>query len=276
MGATYNGSTSKKLLLNLLGLTVIICIWQIISSYEIIPSRILPSPLSVIVSFKTLFIENNLINNGWYSIKLNLISYIYAIAISLPLGFIIALIPFNRIVFGTYVNTLRYLPIPALTGIFVAIFGITLGMKVSFLTFSLIIYILPSIANKIYDLQNPANDKDNVLLQTGLTMGMNNWQLLRYVYFPYVTSKVSDEIINLTGVSWSYIVICELLDRTQGLGGLISVMSRQSRTAEVFAILFLIIMIGIAQDFLFRKLDVLLFPFKHNKPKMNLKKLILK
>jgi hypothetical protein len=48
-------------------------------------------------------------------------------------------------------------------------------------------------------------------------------------------------------------------------------MSRQSRTAEVYALLFLIIAIGILQDVLLKKLDVVLFPSKYNKPSIKSK-----
>lgn len=151
-----------------------------------------------------------------------------------------------------------------MSGIFIAAIGIGFDMKASFLAFGIIIYILPVVS----ELQNPANDKDYVYLQTISTLGATNWQKFRYVYFPYVMQRVSTDVINLTAISYTYIVIAETLNKEGGIGALINIMSRQSRTAEVYALLFLIIAIGILQDVLLKKLD---FPSKYNKPSIKSK-----
>lgn len=158
-----------------------------------------------------------------------------------------------------------------ISGIFIAAIGIGFEMKASFLAFGIIIYILPVVVQRVSELQNPANDKDYVYLQTISTLGATNWQKFRYVYFPYVMQRVSTDVINLTAISYTYIVIAETLNKEGGIGALINIMSRQSRTAEVYALLFLIIAIGIFQDVLLKKLDVILFPSKYNKPSIKSK-----
>lgn len=265
--------------ITLSGLAVIFGIWYCITYFQIIPSKILPNPVDMIASYGDLVTEYNLIGNAWYSIKLNFMSYFYAILIAIPFGFFIALYPINNILIGKYINSVRYLPIPAMSGLFIAIFGLTFGMKVSFLTFALLIYILPAVANKVNDLQNPNNDKDYVYLQTIKTLGASNWQKFRYVYFPYVTRSISGEIINLTGISWSYVVICELLYKDgsiSGIGAMINNMMRQSYIPEAYAILFVVILIGFGQDILLKWLDKMLFPSKYNKKPISLKKLFVK
>ena len=77
-------------------------------------------------------------------------------------------------------------------------------------------------------------------LQTIRTLGGSNWQKFKYVYFPYVTRNISNEIINLTGISWSYVVICELLYKDgsiSGIGAMINNMMRQSYVPEAYALL---------------------------------------
>jgi NitT/TauT family transport system permease protein len=137
-------------------------------------------------------------------------------------------------------------------------------MKASFLAFGVLIYILPTICQKVFDLQNPANDKDYVYLQTIKTLGATNWQKFIYVYWPYVIGRVFTELIALTAITYTYTVICEGLNKTSGVGAMISTMSRQSRTAEVYALLFIIVLIGITQDFLLKKADKAMFPYKYN------------
>jgi len=278
MGGDSNFNKLSLLLITIIGFILIIGVWYFVTHLQIIPTKILPNPFDVIGSYGRLITEYNMFDNVWYSIKLNFMSYFYAIIIALPIGFFIALYPINNILIGKYINSVRYLPVPAISSIFIAIFGLTFGMKVSFLTFALLIYILPAVANKVNDLQNPNNDKDFVYLQTMRTLGASNWQKFRYVYFPYVTQNISNEIINLTGISWSYVVICELLYKDgsiSGIGAMINNMLRQSYTPEAYALLFLVIIIGFGQDYLLKGLDKALFPSKYNRKPFRISKLFV-
>lgn len=259
-------------IITLVGFTAIILLWSLISKFELIPTKILPNPFDVIKSLYPLITKYNMFQNAWYSILMNINSYVYAILIAVPLGFLIALYPINNILIGKYINSIRYLPVPAISGIFIAIFGLTFGMKTAFLSFALFIYILPAVANKVNELQNPNNDKSYVFLQTASTLGATNWQKFRYVYFPYVTREISQEIINLTAISWSYICISELLYKgsdVSGIGALINTMVRQSKMPEAYALLFIVILIGILQDVCLKALDGLVFPSKYNKKCLN-------
>lgn len=64
-------------------------------------------------------------------------------------------------------------------------------------------------------------------------------------------------------ISWTYITIAEALNMTGGIGALAVQCARKSRIDKVFAILFLIALIGFVQDILFQKLDKMLFPYKY-------------
>lgn len=265
-GGDSDFGTATNVIISIIGAVLIIMGWHCISAYNVVSSNILPDPFNVIGSIPKLISENHLFANIWYTIKLNLSCYVYAILFSFPIGFLIALYPINNILFGKYINSVRFIPLPSITGIFLAIFGLTFGMKVWFLTVAIMIYIIPSVVNKVNDLQNPANEKDNVYLQTAQTMGMSAWQKFRYVYFPYVTGGVVDSCIDLLAISYSYVVIAEMIYKdgtVSGMGALINTMVRQSQMSSAYALLFLIIIIGCVQDFLFKKGARLLFPYKY-------------
>lgn len=223
---------------------------------SLISRAILPSPISVLASFKELHFEDMLVRNTLYSIKLNLLGYIEAIVISILLGFIIGLIPFFKSLLNRYIEAIRFLPLTAVTGLFIAWFGIETNMKVQFLAFGIIVYLLPVVVYRISQI-------DNIYLQTAYTMGASNWQMVRKVYWPFVTSRIFDDIRVLTAISWTYIIVAELVNKTGGVGALIYTAARQSRLDKVFAILIVIIIIGVLQDRLFVWLDKVLFPYKH-------------
>lgn len=82
-------------------------------------------------------------------------------------------------------------------------------------------------------------------------------------------SKLIDDIRVLTAISWTYITIAEMLNKSGGIGQVIWEAKRQSRIDKAFAVLLIIIFIGIVQDKLFVILDKLIFPHKHIQPLKN-------
>ena len=252
------------------GVILIIFLWWLEARLEIIPNKILPGPVEVISSFGTLFRDYNLIANTWFSIKMNLLAYVWAICISIPLGLIIAIYPLPNLCIGKYINAIRFLPLPATTALFISAGGLTYGTKLSFLVVALVIFILPEVCNKVNMLQN-RNGSDFTYLETIKTLGATPWQTFRWVYWPYVTSGVSGSIRSLAALSWSYVTISELIYKdgnVNGIGALISTSFRQAHIPEAWAGLFLIIVIGVVQDLVFKIIEEVIFPHMYNRKKL--------
>lgn len=219
---------------------------------------LLPPPLKVVKSYPELIQTDNLLSNTIRSIWLNIQGYFWAIFISIPFGFLVGLLPLFRGLFSKQVDALRYLPLTALTGLFIIWFGIEDQMKIAFLAFGIIVYLLPVVVQRIDEVQD-------VYLKTVFTLGARDWQTIRTVYIPSVMSKLMDDIRVLTAISWTYIIIAELLNRQGGIGSLIYIKARQGQIHKVFAILIVIILIGFIQDRIFVYLDRRLFPHKYYK-----------
>lgn len=222
---------------------------------------ILPPPLKVLGSYPRLIKDDGLIGNTGRSIWLNIQGYIWALLIALPFGFVLGLIPLFRGLFSRQIDALRYLPLSALTSLFIVWFGLEDTMKIAFLAFGILVYLLPVIVQRIQEVED-------VYVQTAFTLSATNWQTIRSVYIPAVLSKVMDDIRVLTAISWTYIIIAELLNRQGGIGGLIFVKSKMGQIDKVFAILLLIIFIGFIQDRIFSYIDKRICPHKYLKHKL--------
>ena len=264
----FGGSLNKteNMIIGIIGAAILLFIWYTVTASGKISARILPNPVDVLYAFPTLFRDYNLMHNIWYTVSLNLQGYLIALCIAIPLGFIIGIFPAMDALFKKYFEALRYLPLPTVSGIFIAIFGLGFGMKSKFLAFGIFIFMLPSLLQKITDLQNPANEKDYTYIESAKTLGMTNWQMFKYVYWPYVIDKIYQDIRSLVAISYTYVVIAECFNKEGGIGAAIHTFTRQSRTPEVYALLFIIVLIGIAQDKIFRVMDPVLFPY-HKKSK---------
>lgn len=220
---------------------------------------LLPRPDQTIVAFQPLVQEDRLFFNTFRSVWLNMQGYFWAVFLAIPLGFLIGLIPAFRGLFSKQVDTLRYLPLTAVTVVFITWFGLEDQMKIAFLAFGILVYLLPVVVQRI-------DEVDDVFLKTTFTLGATDWQTIRTVYWPAVMPKLMDDIRVLTAISWTYIIIAELLNRQGGgIGALIYLKQRQGQLDRVFALLIVIILVGFIQDRFFDYMDRRFFPHKYYK-----------
>jgi NitT/TauT family transport system permease protein len=252
------GQLTKQLstILGVIGSFLILIIWWAITEFAGISSALLPSPQKVLVSYSELHFEDALILNIFYSIKLNLYGALEAIIISIVFGFVLGLFPIFREMFRKHLDTIRFIPLTAITGLFILYFGIEDEMKIQFLSFGIIVYLLPIVIQRISELED-------VYVQTAKTLGASDFQLIFKVFWAGVIPKLFDDIRVIIPLSWTYIIVAELVNKSGGIGSLAYTSARQSRTDKVFAILFVIIAIGFIQDRLFATLDKMLFKYKY-------------
>ncbi|NCS92454.1 MAG: ABC transporter permease subunit [Leptospira sp.] len=240
---------------NISGFLIILACWSLISFFGIFSELILPSPLSVFLSLPKMFESDNLLQNIIYSLYLNFAGYGQAVGLALPLGFLLGLFPTVRKIFSKYIDAIRYIPLTATLGLFIAWFGIEDTMKIQFLSFGIFVYLLPTVVQRI-------DEVDKVHLDTTYTLGASRWQQVYTVYLPSVLSRVSDDIRVLVAISWTYLVVAEVINRTGGLGALAYLSARQSKIDQVYGVLLVIMLIGLLQDKLLYFIDKLLFPYK--------------
>jgi ABC-type nitrate/sulfonate/bicarbonate transport system permease component len=250
---------NRGLFLSIAGLIVFLGVWTLLSmgSSPIIPPQILPAPLKVLNAFGDLHNDNDLIQNITLSLALNYGGYIKAILWGIPIGYLIGLLPVFKGLFMRQVDAIRFLPITALIGIFIIWFGIGSDMKINFLAFGIFIYLLPTMISRI-------NDVDDVYVKTVHTLGASKLETFSSVFLPSVLSKIIEDIRVLTAISWTYIIVIETTGSEGGLGQLIySAAQRQGRVDKTFALLIIIMVIGVLQDRLFGYLDRKFFPHKY-------------
>ena len=249
-------SSETSTMISIIGLVSMIGVWQIVCSMGFVNAGILPSPMNVLSSFKELYYDDALVINCVYSIKLNMLGYAEAIAICLPLGFVIGLFPIFREMLSKPLDSIRFIPLPAATGLFIAWWGIDSNMKVQFLACGITVYLLPVVVQCVQDV-------DDTYVQTIQTLTSSRWQAIKRVFIPAVLSAVSTQIMVLIAISWTYITVAELVNKTGGVGALAFQAARQSRVDKVFAVLMIIVIIGYVQDITMRILDKMIFPHKY-------------
>ncbi len=242
--------------LQLSGWLILLVIWYLVTNFGIINNHVMPTPQKMWNALGEMIKDDNLGKNILYSLRINFTGYIKCILAALVIGFAIGLSPNVRKMFSQQINALRFVPITALMGIFIAISGLSISTKINFLAFGIWVYLVPVVVQRI-------DEVSVVHLQMMKTLGASFWQTARYVTWRSVISKLSDDIRILVGISWTYLIVAETTGIDGGLGSLIFLGERQSNVGKVYAVIFIIIAIGIIQDAVFRLIDRLLFKFKY-------------
>jgi NitT/TauT family transport system permease protein len=252
------GELDKKTstIIAIVGFGALLLLWQSMSIFKLVPTSILPPPLEVLNAFAPLHFKYALIRNCIYSLKLNLLGYAEAIAIALPVGIAMGLIPVVRAATIKYFSALRFLPMAACTGLFISWFHIGDNMKIQFLAASIVVYLIPVVVQRV-------DDVETVYVHTAYTLGASKLQTIFSVFIPSVMSKIIDDIRVLVAISWTYITIVEVLNMSAGGIGALAVQCARNAVALVFAILIVIMIIGVTQDFCFKKIDKMINPFKY-------------
>jgi NitT/TauT family transport system permease protein len=252
-----DGKVNNKihLFLSVLGVIGFLLTWIVLCQFN--KPQILPSPFTVLITLKELLHQSNTYINIWYSVKLNLSGYLTAMLITIPFGFAISLFPAFRGLFSANINASRYLPLTAVTGLFIAWFGIKFDMKIYFMGFSILIYLLPAMIQRVDDI-------DSIHKQIIHTLGASKWQKFIYVYWKSTMPKFWKDVRLLVAISWTYIIVAELINKEGGVGAMIFNGEKTSRTDIIMSVLIIIIVVGMLQDVLFYLSHKLMFPHDYN------------
>ncbi len=192
----------------------IILLWQILSDKNIINSFITSSPKKIINTIYNLYIDNNLFNHIYITLKETIISFVLTSIISFIIAIILYSNKFLQKVFDPYLIVLSSLPKVALGPLLIIWLG---ANQKSIITMAILISIIVSIQN-ILDGFNKTDKSKIKLLKTFNASKLN---ILFYLIIP----QSKETIINTLKINLSLclvgVIMGEFLTSKEGLGHLI-------------------------------------------------------
>ena len=99
------------------------------------------------------------------------------------------------------------------------------------------------------------------LIETSMTLGGSRWQILSTVIIPASMPNIMVAMRQMLAVSWTYLVIAEIVAATTGIGAVMMRAKRFLHVEKIMAGILVIGLLGLLFDFLFRRLHRLLFPY---------------
>jgi NitT/TauT family transport system permease protein len=245
----------------LLGIAVWIIffgLWETAVALGWVNATFMPAPQTVLIGLYELLVEDAFAVDIGVSIYRIAVSFALACAVAVPLGILMG--SFRRVeaFFNPLVSAWRYLPAPSFIPLLLMWFGTGDGQKLALLFIGVIWFLITLIMDHVKAVRTE-------LIETSVTLGGNRWQVLWTVVIPASMPNIVVAMRQMLAVSWTYLVIAEIVAATDGIGAVMMRAKRFLHVDKIMAGILVIGILGLLFDFLFRLAHRLLFPYVHER-----------
>lgn len=222
-----------------LGLMLFLALWEIISATGLVSSEFMPRLATIGGSLVKFLASAEFYVNFSTTISRALIGLVCAVAIALTMAIVAGRYPLVRRMFEPLADIMRSLPPPALVPLLIFVLGI--GPS---LFYFVIIYgcIWPTYISA----SNALATAEPVQINTARSFGLDDWQIMWRVRIPAALPEAFTGIRLSGGISLLATVASEMLVGGKGLGALIYNAGFSLLWADMYALMFVIGLTGIA------------------------------
>jgi NitT/TauT family transport system permease protein len=231
MGRIFNRPLTRQLI----GLAVLLTVWQIASNAGWLNPLYMPSPVKIWAALVQLFGSGSI----WPHLAATFTAALGGLAIGVIVGVILgaaaAILPVIAELLEPVMILLNAVPRVVLAPLFVIWLGIGLASKVA-LSFILVAVLI------FFTVYTGIRQVDRKLVERVITLGGGRGTLLREVYMPSVTAWVLGNLKVAVGFAFTGAVVGEFVAATKGLGYLLS-FAQSTYNAALMMALVLVIMV---------------------------------
>lgn len=247
-------SSRMELVLGMAGVILFLLIWQLASVSELVPRQFFPPPSDVLAALIMLFSEKDFLHDVVASATRVAVSFSIAVAVALPLGLLMGSFSKVNAFFNPLFSGFRYLPATAFVPLLLMWLGAGESQKITLLFIGVEFFLITLLTDNTMAVRTE-------LIETAKTIGASRRQILWTVVFPASLPRYIDTMRQMLAVSWTYLVVAEIVVSTDGIGAMMMRAKRFLHVDEVMAGIIMIGVLGILFDFAFRMLHRFLFPY---------------
>ncbi len=248
-------SGRQSFLLGLTGLVALFAVWQI--GHWVTPElqrKFLPGVDEVVGKIVFLLANKDFISDIGVSLYRIYLSFFVACLVSVPLGLFMGCFVKVRALLNPTLGGLRYLPAASFVPLLLVYLGPTDTAKMALLFLGCVFFLIALILDNVLSVPKE-------FIESAQTMGASRKHIVLRVALPAAAPQILDSMRNMIAVSWTYLVIAEIVAATDGIG---AVMMRGAKFLHIDVIMAGILTIGVLgvlTDILFRYASRFLFPY---------------
>jgi len=234
--------------------TIFFLLWELAVASGWVTELLVPTPQKVIAALYEQIVHKGFVKDILISIYRIILSFAAACTIAIPLGILMGSFKVAESFFNPFVMAWRYLPAPSFIPILLMWFGTGDAPKLALLFIGVVFFLITMIMDY-------TKSVSTALLETAMTLGGNRWQILWTVIVPAVMPNIVVAMRQVLAVSWTYLVIAEIVASSTGIGAMMMRAKRFLHTDHIMAGIVVIGVLGLTFDFLFKWAHRVLFPY---------------
>jgi len=217
------------------------------------PGQVFSAGLAMLATpeFWTGFMVSNLRVLGGFSL---------AVALAIPVGVALGSIPRFAVVIGPLTDFGRFLPVAALVPLSIIWAGVGDLQKILVLAIGTFFHVLVMVSDAIRRVPQTHVD-------SALTLGASPARTIIRVLIPASMPQIFDACRVGVALTWSYLLVAELVASQTGLGAMIIRSQRFLQTDRILFVIFVLGLLGLAYDRSFTALRPYLFAWAQERAK---------
>lgn len=251
----HEPSRSSAAVLGLIGAAIFVGVWE--AGHYLTPEegrKFLPSVEEVFYALVDLFREQDFLDDVIASCIRIFVSFSAAAAVAIPLGVLMGCFKNLRALLNPTLSGWRYLPAASFMPLLLVWFGPTDTAKLALLFIGVVFFLIALILDNTEAVPSE-------FVEAALTMGAGRWEVVRNVVVPAAAPAIFDSMRNMIAVGWTYLVIAEIVGAENGIGAMMMRAGRTLAVDQIMAGIFMIGVLGVMTDILFRIAARLLLPW---------------
>jgi len=232
----------RKLIHQIIFYGILLLLWQSIVWAKLWPDYLFPSPIKVLESLQNGLKDKSILIGTLISMKRILIGYGISIAGGLMLGFLLSQVKVFEETMGMLILGLHTLPSICWLPVGILWFGLSDAAI-------LLVVILGSLFSLTIATDDGIRNISPIYTRAARTMGSRGWKLYTNVVLPAALPNILTGLKQGWSFAWRSLMAGELLFVSLGLGHLLQMGRELNDISRVFAVMIVIIVIGLVVDF---------------------------
>jgi NitT/TauT family transport system permease protein len=229
--------------------------WLLVTLFDV-PAYLLPPPQDVLP--RLISARQSLWNNTLVTLEEIVLGFALSIVTAIPLGLLIALSPTAKRMLYPLLVFIQLVPKIAIAPLFVVWIGFGPSSKVML---TLLLTFFPLLLASIAGFQI----LDERFLYLTRSMGATVWQTFRYLRFPSALPVIFGGLKTSATIATTAAIVAEFVGANKGLGYLLLSATGTLDTTQVFAILFVMTVIGLALNSVVELVEWLMTPWRRQR-----------